>query len=245
MDFKACVCCAVLATLAVEDAAAADLGGKRKRSTPPPPAPQAVDYVPASQPAPIWQGLYWGLSAGYGWGESEQTYNRNDNHGLASTAPHGALASVTVGYNYMWSHNVLVGIEGDLGLMDISADDKIVYDGHVYKTSFGPWWGTVRGRAGYLWDSRTLFYGTAGIAFMAVDEVSIGNTPGETASNRDVRSGWVVGAGIEHAFLPGVTGKIEYLHMDFGSYDGFSANREDFSFANRIDLVRAGLNFKY
>lgn len=247
MKFNALVCCAVLAAMSCDDADAADLGGKTrsKPRPPPPPAPDVVEYTPApAAPAAIWQGVYWGLSAGYGWGDSEQNYDRNANHGVASTSPHGAIGAVTLGYNHLWSPNLLVGVEGDLGLMDISADDKIVYDGHVYRTSFGPWWGTVRARAGFLWD-RALIYGTAGVAFMAVDEVSIGNTPGETAINRDVRSGWVVGGGVEYAILPGVTGKIEYLHMDFGTYDGFSDNREDFSFKNRVDLVRTGFNVKY
>jgi hypothetical protein len=45
--------------------------------------------------------------------------------------------------------------------------------------------------------------------------------------------------------MPGVTGKVEYLHMDFGTYKGYSANREDYSFDNRVDLIRTGLNFKF
>ncbi len=195
--------------------------------------------------APAWRGLYWGMSFGYGFGFSEQSYDRNDNHGIASTEPTGGLGALTVGYNWMWSPRILLGIEGDIGLMDVSADDKIVYDGHIYKTSYGPWWGTLRGRAGYFVTPGTLLYATAGWAFMDVDEISIGNTPGETAVNEDFKSGVVLGAGLERALMPGVTAKLEYLHMDFGTYEGYSANREDYSFDNRVDLVRVGLNFKF
>lgn len=194
--------------------------------------------------APIWQGLYWGLSGGYGWGNSEQTYDRNNNHGLASTDPEGALGAFTIGYNFAPAPGLLIGAEADLGIMDISADAKEVYDGHIYKTQFGTFWGTLRARAGVLF-GRALIYGTGGIAFMETDEVSIGNTPGETAINDDLRSGWVVGGGLEYALMPGVTSKIEYLHMDFGTYEGLSDNREDFTFKNDVDLVRAGLNFKF
>lgn len=201
-------------------------------------------YPEESYRPTIFRGLYWGLSLGYGWGESEQMYDRNDNHGIASTSPSGPLGALTIGYNWPVSSMFLLGLEVDLGMMDVSADDKIVYDGHVYKTQFGPWWGTMRGRAGILFD-RALVYATGGVAFMGVDEVSIGNTPGETAHNKDLRSGWVVGAGLEYAFTPRMSGKIEYLHMDFGSYNGYSANREDFSFDNKVDLVRVGLNFKF
>lgn len=221
-------------------AAAADLGNGSWR---PRPAEPEAPADPAAH-APLFQGLYWGVSLGYGWGESIQSYDRNDNHGLASTDPSGALGSFTVGYNMRISPRFLVGIEGDLGIMDISADDKIVYDGHVYKTQFGPLWGTLRGRAGFVME-RALFYGTGGLAFMDVDEVSIGNTPGETAVNEDFRTGWVIGAGIEYALMPGVVGKVEYLHMDFGTYEGLSANREDYSFENNIDVIRTGLNFTF
>lgn len=191
-----------------------------------------------------WQGGYFGFSAGYGWGDSEQTYNRNDNHGTATTDPSGVLGALSLGYNYQFSGGIVIGAEADLGLLDISDDDKVVYDGHVYKTRFGPWWSTVRARLGFAF-GRSLIYATGGLAIMAVDEVSVGNTPGETAYNQDTRSGWVVGGGIEQAFTNQWSAKIEYLHMDFGTFNGYSANREDFTFKNKVDLVRAGLNYKF
>ena len=206
-----------VAFLTITAAKAADLSRMAK-----PAEVSSAEPVYEASPS-IWRGLYWGASLGYGWGESEQFYDRAGEHGVASTHPSGALGALTAGYNYMWSPRFLLGVEGDLGLMDVSADDKIVFDGHIYKTSFGPLWGTVRGRAGVVVD-RALLYATAGWAFMDVDEVSIGNTPGETATNKDWRSGWVLGAGVEYALFPGVTGKVEYLHMDFGTYEGYSAN---------------------
>lgn len=244
MKFKATVCCAVLATLAAEDAGAADLGGKRKRAPAPPPA-DAVDYAPSPAIAPIWQGVYWGLSVGYGWGDSEHFYQRNDNHGTASNELTGGLASVTVGYNHFVGNGVVLGIEGDIGLMDLSASDKVIFDGHVWKSEFGPFWGTLRARAGWLWNGKTLVYATGGLAIAEIDEVGIGDAAGQTATNQSVRSGWVLGAGVEHAFSPGMSAKIEYLHMDFGTYDGLSENQETYSFDNTVDLIRAGLNFKY
>ena len=32
----------------------------------------------------IWDGVYYGASVGYGWGESDHFYDRNDNHGIAT-----------------------------------------------------------------------------------------------------------------------------------------------------------------
>lgn len=199
-------------------------------------------YIPAT--TPIWQGTYWGATLGYGWGESEHYYDRGDNHGTETIDLEGGLASLTLGYNYLAAQGLVVGVEGDIGIMDLSADDKVIFDGHIWKAEFGSFWGTVRGRAGWL-VGNTLLYGTAGWAFMEVNEVGIGDADGQTAENEDIRSGWVVGGGVEHAFASNMTAKIEYLHMDFGTYDGLSENQEAFSFENKVDLVRAGLNFKF
>lgn len=194
--------------------------------------------------APIWQGLYWGASVGYGSGSSEHFYERNNNHGTATADLTGAAASLSLGYNYMLSPNIVVGVEGDIGLMDVSADDQVIFDGHVWKSRFGAFWGTARLRAGYLF-GNTLVYATAGGAIMEVDEVGIGDAAGQTATNASARSGFVVGAGVEHAFSPAMSVKLEYLHMDFGRYEGLSENREAFFFDNQLDLFRVGLNMKY
>ena len=194
--------------------------------------------------ASIFQGLYFGANVGYGWGNSEHFYNRNNNHGTATQELGGLIGGVTAGYNYLVSPNVLVGVEADLGLMDVSADDKVIFDGHLWKSRFGPWWGTARARAGYLF-GRTLAYGTGGLAFMQVDEVGYGDAPGQTAWNSSSRTGWVIGAGLEHALSSTMTAKVEYLHLDFGRHDGFSDNREPYYFDNSANLLRVGMNFKF
>lgn len=240
------VACATIVFIVFTDANAADLKGKPKVKPKPQPAETSWSSEPLYQPAtpPIWQGLYFGGSLGYGWGSSEHFYDRNDNHGTATTDLSGGLASLTLGYNYMWSPGFLVGVEGDIGIMDLSADDKVIFDGHVWKAEFGSLWGTVRARAGMLF-GNTLLYATGGWAVAEVNEVGYGDAAGQTATNESVRSGWVLGAGVEHAFAPGMTAKLEYLHMDFGRYDGYSENREDYYFDNRVDLIRTGVNFKF
>lgn len=238
--YKTHVACAgfAVAVCSITPAIAADQGGYIA----PPQEPLETAYVGPTKS--VWDGLYWGASLGYGFGESDHDYDRGANHGLAERDVEGGLASLTLGYNYRVAPQFVVGLEGDIGVADLSGDDRIIFDGHIWKTQFGPFWGTVRGRAGFLL-GNTLIFGTGGWAFMDVDEVGIGDADGQTAQNRSFRSGYVVGGGVEHAFSPGVTAKVEYLHMDFGSYEGFSENQEAFSFDNRVDLVRTGLNFKF
>ena len=218
-------------TFALSPALAADLGGPRL-----PPPDQYDPPSRASRPA-LWQGFYWGLNGGYGWGDS--SFDTDTDGGGSS--PEGFLAGATVGYNYMIGSNFLLGVEGDLGFMDISNNDKEV-NGSVYRTSFGPWWGTLRARAGVTM-GRLLIYGTGGLAFAAVEEDVI--TGGNKVSNEDWRSGWVVGGGAELALSETVSAKVEYLHMDFGSHSALSSNLDSYDFDNRVDVVRAGLNFRF
>ncbi len=235
--FLTVVCLVWLLILPAGAALSADLGRGSLKDPP----PQAA-YGTA--PPTIWTGLYWGVSLGYGWGESEHYYDRGNNHGTETLDLEGGLASLTAGYNYQVAPGFVLGLEGDVGVMDLSATDKIIFDGHIWKSGFGALWGTARVRAGVLLGA-TLLYGTGGWAFMEVNEVGIGDAAGQTATNESFRSGWVVGGGIEHAFAPGVSAKVEYLHMDFGRYNGYSENREKYYFDNTVDLVRVGLNFRF
>lgn len=226
-------------------AEAADLGpysqpARSPAYIPPQAPPPADDEGPA---AGIWTGLYYGVSAGYGFGRSDLDYDRN-NHGFAFNEPEGALGALSLGYNIQFPSGLLFGIEGDYGIMDISAADKAVFDGHAFQSEYGTFWGTIRGRLGVT-IGRTLFYGTGGMAFMDLTETAVGNTPGETALNEDFKQGFVAGGGIEHALTPHLSVKAEYLHMDFGRFDGLAANGDAFSFENKVDLVRAGINYKF
>ncbi len=62
----------------------------------------------------------------------------------------------------------------------------------------------------------------------------------------------MVGAGVEHAFTPRLTGKIEYLYADgFGSESGRTGTVDGYSDQvytheiGNISIIRAGLNYKF
>ncbi len=192
-----------------------------------------------------WQGLYAGGSLGYGFGSSTQSYDRNANHGLATIEPSGLSGSVTAGYNYRLYDRIVVGVEADFGVMDLSTGPHTIYDGHSWKARFGPLWGSARARLGYLWNDDWLLFGTAGLAFMHTDSRSIGNTAPETAYDKSFRTGFVIGAGAEYAINKNISAKVEYLYMDFGKYSGLSANNEDFYFKDHINMIRLGVNYHF
>lgn len=103
-----------------------------------------------------------------------------------------------LGYNYRLNRRWVLGAEADLQYNPQPA-----------------WWGTVRGRAGYLVTPDLLVYGTGGLAYQ------ISNT-----------AGWTAGGGIEYAINRNWSAKAEYLYVASGG--GQDAN-----------VIRAGLNFKF
>jgi outer membrane immunogenic protein len=218
---KRFVIAGALALAAGGQALAADLPPPM---APPPRAP--ATYVPAPVPIFTWSGIYFGINGGYGFGTASVS------NGGGSVSPNGFLAGGTLGGNYQFG-NFVVGLEGD---GDWSNLDGTNNGGEAKST----WLATVRGRAGYAWD-RVLFYGTAGGAFGNVQAGAQGG-PFDSAT----QAGWTAGAGVEAAFAPNWTAKVEYLYVDFA---GLSCTNGGCGAGTTVTLteniVRAGLNYKF
>ena len=80
----------------------------------------------------------------------------------------------------------------------------------------------------------------------------VGNDADESDFYQGWKTGYVVGAGVEHAFTPRLSGKIEYLYADgFGSEAGRTGTVNAYGNQNfiheigSIDIIRAGLNYKF
>jgi outer membrane immunogenic protein len=172
---------ALLATIAAGAAAAADI-----------PRPS---YYTATAPlsAYSWTGPYLGGNLGYEWGTTSNN----------PTRPSGFAGGVEGGYNIQ-SGQFVFGGEADLQLS--GANDTFA----PWKFS-NPWFGTLRGRAGYA-ISNFLIYGTAGFALGELQAQTFG-----LASESHTNVGWAAGAGIEAGFAPNWSAKIEYLYVDLAS----------------------------
>jgi outer membrane immunogenic protein len=164
-----------------------------------------------------WAGPYLGGNLGYEWG----SVNNNP------AKPSGFVGGVQAGYNFQNGPWVF-GVEGDI--QAAGADDTFA----PWKFS-NPWFGTLRGRAGYAF-SNVLFYGTAGLAFGELRAQTFGWTESHTSA------GWTIGAGAEVGFAPNWSAKLEYLYIDLstsqfaitGVSNGYSAS-----------VVRAGVNYHF
>ena len=215
---------AVAAMLATGAANAADLPRK---------APPMV--VPA--PVFSWTGFYIGINGGYGWANTKNGFTDFDN---AS----GGVFGVQGGFNYQFVGSpIVIGIEADYQGANIKADG--VFLGTLTNVELERF-GTVRGRLGFAWD-RFLIYGTGGWAYAAQTEISLG-FPFFVSGSQEL-SGWTAGAGIEWAFAPNWSAKIEYLHLDL-KREGFfgpevNACLLGCSSGLNVDIIRGGVNFRF
>jgi len=180
-----------------------------------------------------WTGLYVGVNGGYGWGHapSHLNFSSTQNTGLAArgvSAAGSATADLDgwfggglVGYNWR-SGRWLYGVETDFqwtsqeGNSSICATPACVVEADHRLD----WFGTLRGRLGYLLDPRSFLYVTGGLAYGHLNtEFSASVPPFSAVSLTDskTKAGWIIGAGLERALDRNWTLRAEYLYMDLGT----------------------------
>jgi outer membrane immunogenic protein len=227
--------------------------------------------VPANEPvvaeAPPavydWTGFSVGVHAGVAGGDVTDPFSLFDEYegeeilsGELGLNNGGVFGGGGVGADYQFSGGFVVGVLADISATDI--DGKLSIDLGDGNNSFSAeagssveWFATPRGRIGYAWD-RLLIYGTGGAAFGEVESsVSIDiNGEGISESVKTDHFGWTAGAGLEYAITDRITFKTEYLFVDLGSEEVFSAQfGEDVSFTldaeTKFHTLKAGANFRF
>jgi outer membrane immunogenic protein len=185
--------------------------------------PAAAQFGPQTGPTSpggaFWQGAYVGANLGYQWGAT--TNNRTD--------PWGPAGGFQAGYN--WQRGQFVyGAEADMQWS--GADDTFA----PWKFS-NPWFGTVRGRAGWSM-SNILLYGTLGLAYGTLKAHNIATGTRESKSH----IGWAAGAGIEVSLTGNWSARAEYLYVDFSDRYYLSTGA---SHGLQSSLLRMGVNYRF
>lgn len=198
-----------------------------------------------------WTGFYAGGFGGYGFSNEAAGISGANPVGnflvgtgavpsSVKTDARGAVAGGFAGYNYQFAPQWVAGLEADLAFSDIKGRD-----GRVLTTAplgFNAslttnvqheldWYGTVRGRLGYLLTPNVMLYGTGGLAYGEVKGATTVTlaTPikafnGTAAGAYDsTKVGYTAGGGVEWAILPNVTARAQYTYIDLGTH-GFGAN---------------------
>jgi outer membrane immunogenic protein len=221
-------------------------------------AVRAAD-MPSPQPAPVqappvWTGFYAGLNVGGGFGASRNAFTIAG-FGLPSfdTSLEGAVGGAQAGYNWQTGPLVL-GLEANFdgsglrgsrtapclpplcGALAASCTQKL------------SWFGTLRPRIGYAL-GNWLLYATGGAALgqVGADATAAVGSFVATDNRSQTRDGWTLGGGVEVAFAPGWTAKIEYLYVDLGSRTTTLLPSPPISNTSRFsaNVITAGVNYHF
>lgn len=242
-----------------------------------------VRPIVVAAPVPNWAGLYLGGNIGYGWDSGSVVFPLRAVDPLlagfvadataagmfpASLSPsaHGVIGGVQIGYNWLASPRWVIGLEADLQASGIKGSASqtmmpLFFDPTAtgVTKSIG-WFGTVRGRVGFLIDPQWLIYATGGLAygetklgFNTIDVpfgCLIGGTICANSTSSAVRVGWTVGAGVEAMLTPNWSFKLEYLYVDLGRRTAdVSATTAPLIFGTsagfREQIVRIGFNYHF
>ncbi len=183
-----------------------------------------------------WTGFYAGLNTGVGIGGFNGT-----GAPFFGDNPQGWLFGVTGGYNYQ-SGNLLIGAEADYDWSRIASDANVVPG--VASTGIIQGVFTARARFGYTMD-RILVYGTGGYAGANIRGVLSSFSPQSFVDQSYWANGFALGLGAEYAITPHITAKAEYLYTSLGTNNFFGGTVYGSSIGANLNLLRAGVNYKF
>jgi outer membrane immunogenic protein len=219
--------------------------------------PPVYQAPPAYVPPPFsWTGFYVGGNIGGAWGQgnvSDSLFGLN----FGTATNNGVfIGGGQLGFNYQFGYGVL-GVEWDFdwaGNNNNTGNGILIPGiGTIQATSNNGWITTVAARFGVT-NGPWLFYGKVGGGWVGNNSFTITNvTTGAsiTTSNNNTNSGWLVGAGIEWAFAPNWSAKIEYNYLGLDSRTftvpaGVFLAGDTFTTSNpNVQMVKVGINYRF
>ena len=202
-----------------------------------------------------WTGFYVGLNGGYGWGDTDWSYQPSAPGPQPNHTINGGVIGGTAGANLQLLSSpggipaLVGGIEADFDWADMGGGTACPNGDFRCKSNIEEI-STLRGRIGLAFD-RFFIFGTAGLAVGNVNVETVntaGNSPPSgtpTNGENSWRTGFAVGVGGEYALCNKMSLKLEYLHYDLGSHNYSVDFSTQVRAGERGDLARAGLNYKF
>jgi outer membrane immunogenic protein len=211
------------------------------------PAPQApATYAPvvAAPPVYSWTGAYLGLNAGASiMRQGIATYTAGFNPGTGAITSNTGFAGggqLGVNWQYRWA---VFGLEADADYLSNKLRTRSSNGAFGESVTVNPLV-TVRPRLGFAFD-RAMFYASGGLAIGPYG--ATGSTTTASQGVSATRIGWSVAAGVEYAFFPNWTAKLEYLMSSLpgSTYSYSNLGVTVASPAVTDSQVRAGINYKF
>ncbi|PPD42956.1 MAG: hypothetical protein CTY15_11280 [Methylocystis sp.] len=229
----------------------------------------------AAPPAFTWRGFHVGFNFGGGFGlgappgglRTGEAFRPDAIWATPLANPGGVLGGVQAGYDYAFG-DVIAGLEADWQAAGLSGGARATSAGAeplAFATSRRAvdWFGTLRGRVGYALLPRLLVYATGGLAYGGGGDLfayrDFTRREGESLKN-PTRLGFAAGGGLEWAFRPDWSAKLDYLYVDLGRSPAHVARVEGegeeeaegppvfatlSGHANRFHAIRAGINYRF
>jgi outer membrane immunogenic protein len=215
-------------------------------------------------PAPVvtlysWTGCYIGGHVGYAWSKRRVDYDPNVILPLGLEFDHdadGFVAGGQVGCNFWQNDRWVLGIEGQASWADMDGEVRVPFgtaaplDGRYHSESDVI--GSIAARLGYAFGAtgQTLLFVKGGAAFINERHYTFSPNPFFAFdSDKELRWGWMVGAGFEQALGSNWSFKAEYNYSHFGNNDialcnGFG-NCFNVEVRQHVHLVKVGINYRF
>jgi high affinity Mn2+ porin len=217
-----------LGVLSLDGAAAADIPLK----------------APRIQQAYDWTGPYFGAHAGFSRGHSDATLT-DPSAATTSNFFGGPIGGLQAGYNVQLPSRIVLGLEADVSFTNYIDGNSVISTlatAKSYVIEQMDFVGTARGRLGYA-AGPWLFYATGGLAFTGERFL---NTPAVGSDEKILRMrlGWAAGGGVEVAFAPHWSLRLEYLYSEFQHAGVQFASGAATASTLNFQSLRVGLNRK-
>jgi outer membrane immunogenic protein len=196
----------------------------------------------APQAAYNWTGCYLGPQGGFG---TEITP-------FTVTNRAGGLVGGQIGCNYQ-SGQIVLGLEGEAAWSDLTDRSDTSAPGSSFEANArNRWTADLAARAGVAVD-RALIYGKIGgvQGGFAFSNASVSFFGSDFSNASGALTGIVFGAGLEYAFAPNWSARLEYDHIDYIGrsllFDNSSPliGREDNRQSASANLVKAAINYRF
>jgi outer membrane immunogenic protein len=179
-----------------------------------PPAPPRVPaaYVPAVAPPFTWTGFYIGGNLGAAWTQGHVNDSLGNSWSNAQQAVFAGGGQVGANYQFNW---FVVGVEADFDWLANNHNSSNAVStpaGALQFSANDRWITTLAARFGVA-ANNWLFYAKGGGGWVGVNNPTITNvnTGGSISFlSSNSNTGWLAGAGIEWAFAPSWTARLEY-----------------------------------
>jgi outer membrane immunogenic protein len=213
-------------------------------------------------PAPVvalysWTGCYIGGHVGYAWGKKRVDFSPNAFGLDFDHDVDGFIAGGQVGCNVWQNDRWVFGFEGQASWADIDGSvggtNPNVTAGVAGFRTEADVIGSISARLGYAFGptGQTLFFVKGGAAFIH-EQFFAFNTLSPAfnqQSDKDLRWGWMVGAGFEQALGSNWSIKAEYNYNNFGNKTvdlcTLAGDCDPYRIKQHVHLVKVGLNWRF